>query len=252
VLCLSGHDPTGGAGIHADIEAIAAQGGHALTVITANTVQDTHNVRRVSPLPPMLIAQQLEALVADCRIGAVKIGLLGDADQLAVILPVLRGLAVPVVYDPVLRAGGGANLVSTRLQAAVLADLLPAVSLLTPNAAEARRLAPGADSLDACAERLLQAGCGAVLVTGGDEPGETVTNTLHRAEAAPRPWNWPRLPQTFHGAGCTLASAIAGRLARGEPLAEAVEAGQRWTQGTLAAALRIGQGRAIPGRSVQA
>ena len=120
VLCVSGHDPTGGAGIQADIEACAAQGIHAFTVVTAHTVQDTRNVRRVSAVPPMLIAEQVEALAQDGRIAAIKIGLLGDAQQVPVLVDAIRSARVPVVLDPVLRAGGGTNLVGVPLQVALL------------------------------------------------------------------------------------------------------------------------------------
>lgn len=248
LLCLSGHDPTGGAGIQADAEAAAAQGAHALTVITALTAQDSRNVRRVVPVDPPLIAEQLALLEADCRIGAIKIGLLGEPAQVVIIRDLLRRLRVPVVLDPVLRAGGGTELVGSPLQAALLEQLLPEVSLLTPNAAELRRLAPGAADLAAAARELMDRGCANLLVTGGDEPGDRVVNTWFCAGAAPRRFEWPRLAETFHGAGCTLASAVAARLALGEPMAGAIEQAQRWTQDALARAFAVGQGRRIPFR----
>lgn len=248
VLCLSGHDPCGGAGIQADQESVATQGAHALTVITALTVQDSRNVRRVIPVSAALIAEQIELLEQDCSIAAIKIGLLGEAAQVPVIASAIRRLRVPVVLDPVLRAGGGANLVDDPLQAALLEQLLPAVSLLTPNAGELRRLAPASASLADGARALLDRGCANLLVTGGDEPGDTVTNLWFAPGAEPVRYEWPRLPETFHGAGCTLASAIAAHLALGESMARAIEAGQRWTQDTLARAVRVGQGRRIPFR----
>lgn len=248
LLCLSGHDPTGGAGIQADQEAAAAQGVHALSIVTALTAQDSRNVQRVVPVASRLIEEQLALLEADCAIGAIKIGLIGDAVQVPVILSAIRRLRVPVVLDPVLRAGGGTDLVGASLQAALLAQLIPAIHLLTPNAAELRRLVPQAPDSASAARQLLDRGCANVLVTGGDEPGERVVNTWFNADAAPREFEWPRLPETFHGAGCTLASAIAARLALGEPIAQAIEQGQRWTQQALARAFAVGQGRRIPGR----
>lgn len=248
VLCVSGHDPGGGAGIHADIEAAAAQGAHALTVISALTVQDTRNVRRVAPTPVALMCEQIEILLADGPIAALKIGLLGSTEQVRPLSDLALRLRVPVVLDPVLRAGGGSELSSQPLQAALLDQLLPQVSLLTPNAAEARRLAPQAATLEQAAQVLLARGCGGVLITGGDESGDEVINTLYRRGAPPRRWTWPRLPETFHGAGCTLATAIAARLAWGESLEQAADTAQTWTQRTLAQALRVGHGRRIPGR----
>jgi len=248
VLCLSGHDPTGGAGIQADIESCAANGAHALTVITAHTVQDTKDVRRVTPVAPMLLAQQIRALREDCRIGAVKIGLLGDAQQVPVIVEALRELQVPAVLDPILRAGGGSNLVGSQLQAALEEQLLPLVTVATPNAAEARRLAPRAASLDLCAASLLARGCAHVLITGGDEPGAAVVNTWYARDAAPVRFEWPRLATGFHGAGCTLAAAIAARLAQGDSVAAALQTAQAYTQRTLTGARAIGHGRRIPAR----
>lgn len=247
VLCLSGHDPTGGAGIQADIEAVAASGAHAVTVITAHTVQDTRNVARVSPVAPILMAAQIDALLADCTVSAVKIGLLGDAAQIPVLLAAIERAGVPVVLDPILRAGGGTNLASAALQAALQEQLLPEVTVLTPNAAEARRLARR-EALPDCAAELLRAGVRHVLVTGGDEPGAEVVNTWFGTGQAPRTFTWPRLAGGFHGAGCTLAAALAARLACGAGIGPAIEQAQRYTHETLQRARRIGQGRAIPGR----
>ena len=247
VLCLSGHDPTGGAGIQADIEACLAQGVHAFTVVTAHTVQDTRNVRRVSAVPPLLIADQVEALAQDGRIAAIKVGLLGDAQQVPVLVDTIRAARVPVVLDPVLRAGGGTNLVGSQLQVALRETLIPRVTILTPNAAELRRLVPN-EAPDAAAAHLLAEGCGHVLVTGGDEDTAAVLNTWYAPGAPPRRFEWPRLPETFHGAGCTLASAIAARLALGDAVDVALETAQRWTQDALARAVAVGQGRRIPFR----
>lgn len=245
VLCISGHDPGGGAGLQADIESCAALGAHALGIISANTVQDSSNVQRVVPVAPLLMAAQIDALLADCRIGAIKIGLLGDAAQIAVIADTIRRTQAPVVLDPVLRAGGGRALVGAELLAA-METLLPLTTVLTPNAAEARLLAPQASTLDTCGAALLARGCTNVLITGGDEPGDEVLNTWHRAGAAPQQFRWPRLHERFHGAGCTLASAIAALLAQGQEMHTALEGAQSWTHEALRGARAIGQGRKIP------
>ena len=253
LLCLSGHDPTGGAGVHADIEAAGAQGIPALSIITALTVQDSGNVHLVRSVDPDLIERQLQVLVADADIHAIKIGLLGDAALVPLLASWIDRLGVPAVLDPVLRAGGGAELAGSRLQEAIVRDLLPRVTLATPNAAEARRLAglPAGAPADPAGAALIAGGCANVLVTGGDEVTNdipAVVNTWHRRDGAPHVYTWPRLPETFHGAGCTLASAIAARLVLGEPLAVALDTAQRWTQASLARAFAIGRGRRIPGR----
>lgn len=248
VLCLSGHDPGGGAGIQADIEAVAALGGHAMTLITAHTVQDTSNVSRIVAGDPALLSAQLDVLLADCAPHAVKVGLLGGASQVDFIASSLRRAGVPAVLDPVLRAGGGTELADAGLIARVRRELLPLVEVLTPNAAEARRLAPEAGSLDACGAALLALGARHVLITGGDEPGEGVVNHWFARGRSPRRCAWPRLPGPFHGAGCTLAAAIAALLARGVPVAQAVEDAQAYSHRALRAAFAPGRGRRIPGR----
>lgn len=248
VLCFSGHDPGGGAGIHADIETIGALGGHALTIITAQTVQDTHNVQRVAPTDITLLAEQIVALSADSVISAIKIGLLGDAAQISVIARTAQHLGVPLVLDPILRAGGGSNLASNALIMAMQTELFPLTTVLTPNASEALRLAPGCDTANAGAEALLEAGCANVLVTGGDETTDDVINSWHRVGHAAQTFRWPRLPETFHGAGCTLASAIAALLAQGRDMGDALSEAQSYTQHALQNAQRTGLGRRIPGR----
>lgn len=248
VLCISGHDPSGGAGLQADIEAVAAQGAHALGVVTALTSQDTDNVRRVKAVAPALIAEQLELLLADCRIDAIKLGLLGDAEQVPAIVAAIERCDVPVVIDPVLRAGGGSSLTSASTAQALLEALLPRATIATPNAAEARRLAPGCADLDECASELLRRGCRNVLVTGGDEPGAEVENRWYAEGASVRAYRWRRVPGAFHGAGCTLAAALAARLAHGDAIDAALSAAQTYVHGCLERALRIGRGRAIPNR----
>jgi hydroxymethylpyrimidine/phosphomethylpyrimidine kinase len=247
VLCFSGHDPSGGAGLQADIETVAAWGGHALGLITALTVQDTQNVERVVATAPELLAEQFDVLWRDCRPQAIKVGLVGSAQQLPVIVEAVDRCRVPVICDPVLSAGGGAVLVDEPTIASLRQLLFPRVSLLTPNASEARRLS-GLDDLERCAQALLADGCANVLVTGGDEPGVEVVNTWYCPGQAPRHFRWPRMTAGFHGAGCTLSSAIAVLLAQGLDWETALERAQRWTQAALRRAILIGRGRLIPNR----
>lgn len=249
VLCCSGHDPGGGAGIHADIEAIAAQRAHALTVITAMTIQDSCNVARVDAVPPEFLAAQVETLLADSRIAAIKIGLLGSPAQIPLLLATIRRCRVPVICDPILRAGGGAELPAAAMLDALRADLLPAVDLLTPNAAELRRLALGTATLLDAARSLQAQGVRQLLVTGGDEAGDEVCNLWLDAGGNAHEFRWPRLAAPFHGAGCTLASAIAGRIAVGDSWADAIETGQRYTHEALQRAYATGRGRRLPQRT---
>lgn len=247
VLCFSGHDPGGGAGIQADSEAIAAQGAHALSVITALTVQDSHNVRRLLPVDPDLLAEQVDCLLADSPIQAIKLGLLGSVAQLPLIAATIRRCGVPVIADPVLAAGGGAALSDEAFRDGLRRDLLPLVSLLTPNASEARLLS-GQPQILAAARHLQALGCAQLLVTGGDEPDTAVRNLFLDTQGQTHEYEWPRLPMRFHGAGCTLAAAIAGRIALGEDWRQAIERAQGYTQESLALAFAAGQHRLMAER----
>ncbi len=251
VLCLSGHDPGGGAGVQADIETVAALGGHAASLITTHTVQDSRDVSRVVAADPALLREQADTLLADVEVSAVKIGLLGAPAQASFIAELIDRLGRPVVLDPVLRAGGGADLASVELIAAIKRELLRRTEVLTPNAAEARRLA-GLDDLEACGAALVANGARHVLITGGDEPANdkdgAVINRWHRHDGKPRTFSWPRLPGPFHGAGCTLASAIATLLAQGLPVGEALTDAQAYVHGALSRSFAPGKGRRVPGR----
>jgi len=250
ILCLSGWDPSGGAGLQADIETIAMLGGHALGLVSALTVQDTRNVKRLQAIDTQLLLDQLGCLLADCPPQALKLGLLGGVEQITALAATLEPLHLPAVCDPVLRAGGGHDFASIDLIQALRQKIFPWMTLITPNAAEARRLVPEAATLTECAQHLLDEGCDNVLITGGDEPGADVVNTWYRAGTVAVEFRWPRLPETFHGAGCTLAAAIACRLASGDEIGAALTTAQRWTQATLYQAFAVGRGRRIPRRRV--
>ncbi len=247
ILCIGGHDPTGGAGIQADIETVGALGGRALTLITCATVQDTHNVTAVTPIDAQLFTRQADTLMADIRPDAIKIGLIGSSGLIAPIAALLRAFDGPVVLDPVLAAGGGFDFDRAHLTDATM-QLLPNVTLITPNRAELRRLAPNASEPKA-ADTLLGRGVQAVLLTGADEArGEQVSNLLYRPEKPPKTWHWPRLPQRYHGSGCTLAAACATCLAHGDPVERAVERAQRFTWQALQRADAVGHGQWLPRR----
>ena len=249
VLSISGHDPTGGAGIQADIETISANGCHAATAVTCLTVQDTRNVQRLAPVEPDLLEQQARVILQDLPVAAIKIGLIGSSGISRVVGQLLQEYPdIPVVFDPVLAAGGGTEFSSIKLLESIRHDLLPRITLLTPNSIEARRLSKK-DALDECAHEIISMGCDNVLITGTHEIGEEVENRLYLPQTTkPVTWSWPRLPDTYHGSGCTLASAIASRLARGIPLIEATSQSQQYTWDSLKQANRLGHGQAIPYR----
>ena len=249
VLSFAASDPTSGAGLQADVLTLAALGCHPLSVITAVTAQDTRGVTQLWPLSSAWIAEQARVVLADVRLAAFKAGVLGSADNVRAVGEVVRRHAqVPFVVDPVLASGRGDPLVDDDAIAALRETILPRTTVLTPNSVEARRLARGATDLDECARQFVASGCQYVLITGTHEEGAEVVNTLYDQRGLVREDRWPRLPGTYHGSGCTLASAIAARLAHGAAIADAVREAQEFTWRALSAGFAAGGGQLIPNR----
>ena len=247
ILCIGGHDPTGGAGIQADIETVNALGGRALTLVTTLTAQDTHNIESTLPVPADFFARQADTLLRDIRPDAIKLGLIGSAAQLPELNRLLGTFRGTVVIDPVLAAGGGFEL-GVDLTGRAGRELLSMATLITPNRAEARRLS-GCDDIESAAGALLRAGVGALLITGADEAqGDFVINRLFTGGDRPVCYEWPRLSQRYHGSGCTLASACATRLAFGDDLPKAAAEAQGFTWQALARATQVGSGQWLPER----
>ncbi len=248
ILVLAGHDPSGGAGIQADIESAAANGAHAAPVITLLTCQDTTNVHGVQSVDSDFFRACLARVCADMTFAAIKVGVAASPEQVHIIAELARTMPdVPLVLDPVLRAAGGGQLADDRVGVALVDTLFQQSTVITPNAAEARLLCDGEADIDRCGERLSRQ-ASAVLITGGDEDDDEVINRLYVAGRLENSYRWPRLAGTFHGSGCTLASAIAARLAAGEPLAPALEQAQAYTWHTLERAFAAGRGQLIPAR----
>jgi len=251
VLAFAASDPTGGAGIQADLLAIASLGCHPLSVLTALTAQDTRGVGALSAVEPGWIARQARMLLDDIPVAAFKLGVLGSARNAEAVAAILAlHPRTPVVLDPVLASGRGDALADDETLQALRSALVPLATVLTPNSLEARRLARAAPdaSLADCARALTDLGCSYVLVTGAHEPGAQVVNTLYGAGGVLREDRWPRLAGEYHGSGCTLASAIAAYLARGLPIEEAVRDAQAYTWKTLQAGFRPGRGQHLPNR----
>jgi hydroxymethylpyrimidine/phosphomethylpyrimidine kinase len=250
-LFIGGHDPSGGAGLVADIQTASQLGIHPVSLVTALTAQDTENVYEMRPVPPDFLETAFRRILADITPRSLKIGLIGSpalAQTLAQLLPGHPGL--PVVFDPVLRATGGFEFAQTEWIDSIRRELLSHVTLITPNHAELALLAPDAATPREAARSLLDRGTQAVLVTGADhEPGSPeVSATLFTDSGPPRVWRDVRLPGSFHGTGCTLAAAITSFLARGFPLEPAIRAALHWTHETLLHAATLGRGRPVPFR----
>lgn len=249
VLVWAGNDPSGGAGLVADAAALLSHGCRPCPVVTAVTVQDTCGLSALNPVAASLVEQQARTVLADLPIAAIKIGVVGSIDNAQAIGRVLADHRdIPVVLDPVLRAGGGGDLAAAGMVEALMEHLLPQVTVTTPNADEARRLVPLATDMDAQAAMLLATGCSHVLLTGGDEPGDQVVNRLYSAGDEGCEYHWPRLSGSYHGSGCTMAAALAGLLAQRVVLNEAVAAAQSYTWQTLRHAVGVGRGQQLPDR----
>jgi len=239
-LTIAGSDSGGGAGIQADLKTFAAHGLFGMSAITAITSQNSLGVHRVDPVPPAGLAAQLQAVFADFRVDVVKIGRLASAAHAEVVASVLRSQTrrPPIILDPVMVASTGHRLLTDDAVVVVRA-MLPLATLTTPNREEAAVLAGGGD-----VGRWLAGAPTPVLVTGGDGEG-TVEDVLWTGGRLARTWSGPRIgDRPFHGTGCALASAIAARIALGQPLETAIDGAIHWVRSLVAHAAEgsIGSG----------
>lgn len=249
ILSIAGSDPSGGAGIQADIKAISANGGYAMAVITGLTAQNTTGVRRVELVSPGMVADQVAALREDIRIDAVKIGMLGDAAIIRAVAGALEGLAAPIVLDTVMVAKGGDRLLASDAVAALRGKLLPRADVITPNLPEAAALldrpeARDMDAMRAQAQALRALGAGAVLLKGGHLSGRNSPDLLLSA-AGETLLDGPRhATRNTHGTGCTLSAALATLLGHGQPLEQAAREAKAYVGQAIAAsdALEVGRG----------
>lgn len=250
VLDFAGHDPTGGAGIQADIETIACLGGHALPLITTYTIQNTQSFIDLQAVDDDWLRRQARHLLSDITPSAIKIGLISAQSTVEVIREtVIHYPGLPVVLDPVLRSGSGTDLANNDLIQTIREKLLPITTISTPNSHEAKMLS-GCDSLDAAAKVLIAAGTQFVLITGADDTDadDHVYNRLYGQNGLIEVYNWEKLSACYHGSGCTLSSAIAVLLGRGFNLRTAVDQAQHFTWNALKTGYQIGKGQYHPDR----
>jgi hydroxymethylpyrimidine/phosphomethylpyrimidine kinase len=260
-MTFAATDPSSGAGLQADILALASIGCHPLSVVTGVTVQDTVGVESVLPLDADWINDQARTILEDVQVAAFKLGLLGSVENVAVIAEIMADYPdVPLLIDPILTSGRGDDLTNEEMQAAMCELLFPQATLITPNSLEARRLAYYEEndeikhsSLDECAQRLLAMGTEYVMITGTHERTTDVVNALYGGNMQSensliKAYHWERLSGSYHGSGCTLTSAIAACLAHGLSMEEAIQEAQEYTWQTLKNAFRPGMGQFIPDR----
>jgi len=247
-LTIAGSDSSGGAGIQADLKTFAAFGVYGASVITALTAQNTQGVSGIHQVPADFVTAQMDAVFGDLEVGAVKIGMVA---QLATIEAIAAGLArwspKHVVLDPVMVATSGDSLLAADAVERLRTALIPRAVLITPNLPEAAALldepvALGAAAIESQGRRLLALGCDAVLIKGGHGQGAEsidylVTGGSTLALSAPR-----IATRNTHGTGCSLSSAIAAGLAKGEDLETAVRQAKAWVSAAIAAADRFSVG----------
>lgn len=255
-MTFAGTDPSGGAGLQADILTFASIGCHPLSVVTAITAQDTVGVDGVLAMDSEWVNDQARAILEDVQVSAFKLGLLGSVENIAVIAEIMADYPdVPLLIDPILTSGRGDDLSSDEMMDAMIELLFPQATLITPNSLEARRFAFNDESeemahtsLDEAAARLLSMGSEYVLITGTHERTQEVTNTLYGEDKLIKAYKWERLLGSYHGSGCTLTSAIAACMAHGLSIEDAVLEAQEYTWQTLKNGFRPGMGQYIPDR----
>ncbi|ABI59783.1 MULTISPECIES: bifunctional hydroxymethylpyrimidine kinase/phosphomethylpyrimidine kinase [Nitrosomonas] len=255
VLSFAASDPSGGAGIQADILTLAGMGCHPLTVLTAVTVQDTTGVEDIFVMDAEWVIDQARTVLQDMPVQAFKIGMLGSVEIVAAIAEVISDYPdIPLVLDPVLASSRGDMFANEEVISAMREMLFSQATIITPNSFEARRIAldheddPEILGLKQSADQLLQWGCSYVLIKGAHENTPQVVNVLYDVNGIVRSDAWQRLPGSFHGSGCTLSSAIAASLAHGMSITDSVYEAQEFTWHTLKAGFRPGMGQYIPDR----
>ena len=251
LLTIAGSDSGGGAGIQADLKTFAAHGGYGMSAITALTAQNTREVRAVLETPPEMVAAQIDAVLEDIGADAIKIGMLGSAGIIRAVADRLRfhlrfhlkNTRIPVVLDPMMIAKSGDRLLREDAVRALTEELVPLATLVTPNLPELEALTGlpvETEEERLAAARALSARGPAVLAKGGHAEGDEVADLLLEEGRVHR-FTHPRLrTSSTHGTGCTLSSAIAARLGRGEELPRAVEGAIAWLAGAIAAAYPLG------------
>ncbi len=254
VLVFAANDPTGGAGLGADILTLASMDCLPLPIVTGITVQNTSGVEGLLAIDSDWVADQARAILEDIPIGAFKIGVLASSDNVEAIAEIVSDYPeIPLILDPVYGSGRGDELAGSDTWSSIRELLVPQSTVITPNVPELLRLTEDDDretelGEEVLAMQLVGSGAEFVLVTGTHAPTPDVANTLYGERGKIRTDRWARLPGSYHGSGCTLASALAACVARGMDIEEAVREAQEFTWQALHAGFRPGMGQFIPDR----
>ena len=251
VLCFSGHDPSGGAGIQSDIEVLTHFKCQPCSILTCLTVQDSSTVHSLVPLDANNIIEQAGILFNDMPIAVIKIGLTGSIAVVHAIVDILKSHHnIPVVFDPVLASGDGTSLANAELIKLIGTELIPLTTVLTPNTIEAAQLSGLSSNtgINQLGIALLGKGVDYVMLTGGHESEQKISNHLFHKNQNIKTTKWSRQAGEFHGTGCTLASAIAALMAMGYSIPDAIELAQTYVDKGIKQAHQFGKGQLFPER----
>lgn len=249
VLALSSHDPSGCTGIQADIETCASLGCHCTPIVTALCARDTRSIKDLHYVPTPFLIEQVRAVLEDIPVKAIKLGFLGQINHIEAVHTILRDYPeLPVVLEPTTQLADSPPAEAESVRDAFKNLLLPLSTLATPDLVEAHELAQQGDTLDACAQEILEAGGEYTLITGARRTQEHYENRLYNRQGLVKQYRWKRLSVFSHGGGATLSASISAYLAHGLRLMDAVEQGQNFTWHTLEASRRLGMGHSIPNR----
>lgn len=247
-MSLSSHDPSGSAGIQADIETTASLGCHCTPIITALCAKDTRDLKDVVPTETGLLIEQTRAILEDMPVKVIKLGMLASVENVEAIYSILSDYPnIPVVLDPVTMECNSELFNASGVISAIRTLLLPLATIATPDLIEAQNLAHQADTIDAGAQEILDSGCLYLLISGTRRCAEHYESSFY-GRGIVKHFRWPRIRMMSHGCGATLAASIAAYLAHGLRIEDAVEQGQYFTWQALAASRRLGMGRCIPNR----
>lgn len=249
IMSMSSHDPSGSSGIQADIETAASLGCHCTPIITTLCAQDTRDTKDIIPIEAALIIEQARAILEDMPVKAIKLGFVGSVENAEAIHSILHDYPdLPVILDPVTSICNSELPEADSVVKATETLLLPQATIATLGLVETHELAHQADTLDACAQEILETGCEHLLISGAKRTHSTYENHLYNQQGLKRKYSWERIKVFSHGCGATLAASITCYLAHGLRIEDAIEQGQQFSWHCLANSRRIGMGNRIPNR----
>lgn len=249
IMSFSSHDPSGSAGIQADIECAASLGCHCTPIITTLCAKDTRDTKEIIPVEAALIIEQARAILEDMQVAAIKVGYVGSVENVEAIHSILRDYPhIPVILDPVTSVCNSELMEAPSVIRATETLLLPLALITTPDLVEAHELAQQGDTIDACAQEILESGCEYLLISGAKRTQHSYENHLYGKQGLIKKYSWERLKLFSHGSGATLAASIACYLGHGLRPEEAISQGQNFTWHSLANSRRLGMGKRIPNR----